>query len=115
MSTKTTAKAALKRALAAPDDDVSPSTRRKEHSLTSQIAALEVDGCASHAKPVPADTTLDDYQFNGQAMREAVRNNVAASMRAAKARTGGTYEIEVGDLFTTGRKLYIVAIITRTA
>lgn len=104
----------LSEAMAKPDDDVSPNSRRKPHSLISQIEALEVGECASKAVPVSPDTTFDDYATNGYAMREALRNSVAASMRAAKARTGGTYEIDTSDMFTTGRKLFIVAIITRT-
>ena len=111
---KTLAGKKLAQALDKPDDDVTPNTRRKPHSLISQIEALEVGECASKALPVSPDITFDEYATNGYAMREALRNSVAASMRAAKARTGGTYEIDTSDMFTTGRKLFIVTIITRT-
>lgn len=97
------------------EDDVQPETRRKAHSLISQIEALDIGDCASKALQVSPDITFDEYATEGPAMREALRNSVAASMRAAKGRTGGTYEIETSDMMTTGRKLYIVAIITRTA
>lgn len=104
----------LREAVEAPDDTPPPNSRRNPNSLISQIEALEVGDCASKVLPVSPDMTLDEYATNGYAMREALRNSVAASMRAAKARTGGTYEIDTSDMFTTGRKLFIVAVITRT-
>lgn len=114
-STKTANISRLADALDSPDDDVKPDSRRKPGSLISQIEALQVGDSAAKALQVSPDMTLDEYATNGYDMRAALRNSVAASMRYAAKRTGGTYEIDTSDMFTSGRKLFMVAIITRTA
>lgn len=105
----------LTAALATPDADVATPTRQSSSSLVSQIAALDVGDSASKVTLVDPAMTMAEYAEQGVEMRERVRQSVSSSLRVAKGRTGGEYEIEIADVLTTKRVLYIVAIITRTA
>lgn len=114
-TSKAAATKKLTQAFASPDDDVTPTGNRKAHSLVSQIEALDVGDSASRALQVSPDITFDEYATEGPSMREALRNSVSASMRKARERTGNSYEVEVSDMMMTSRKLFMVAIISRTA
>lgn len=105
----------LTAAMSTPDTDVPVPPRQQATSLTSQIAALDVGESVAKLKRIDGDITMAEYAEQGTTWRESLRDNASSSMRAAKARTGGTYEIEVADLTTTGRNVFLVAIVTRTA
>lgn len=106
---------ALNAAVATPDTDVAMPTRQSSSSLVSQIASLDVGDSASKVTQVDSTMSLGEYAQQGVEMRERLRQSVSSSLRVAKGRTGGEYEIEIADLMTTKRVLYIVAIVTRTA
>ena len=112
--TKRIDKQQLTAAMSTPDPDVGVPSRQKAGSLTAQVAALDIGECASKASPVDTRLTLADYVLNGAEMREAIRNSVKSSVRLASSRTGGKYDTEVSDMITTGGRLYIVAVVTRT-
>lgn len=105
----------LAAALETPESDVPLPTRQQASSLVAQIGALEAGESASKAVPVDPAMSIAEYATHGVAMRERLRQSVNSSLRVAKGRTGGEYEIEIADLMTTKRQLYIVAVITRTA
>ena len=97
------------------EDDVAEPSRKRSSSVASVLTDLDVGETASRAVRVDPDLSLASYAERYAEMRETLRNNVAPSMRQAKARTGGTYSIEVVDTLTPNRSMFIVALITRTA
>lgn len=88
-------------------------SRVQAGSLTSLVAALEVNECTSKVERVQSDLTLTDFAVKGSEIKEELRNRVAPSVAAAKSKTGGTYSIELGFLNTTSHVIYVVAVITR--
>lgn len=105
----------LEAAVNTVDDGVPEPSRRRSSSFASVIADLEIGETASKAQRVEDDTTLAEFAEKSAAWREALRNTCATSMRQAKARTGGEYSIEIADVMTQARSLFIVALITRTS
>lgn len=107
---------AIKTSMSKPEDGITPtvSRSRREVSLSAQIAALEVGECASRADKVDPTITAGEFLTQSTPLKMAMRNAVAASMRSARAQTGGEYSIEVSTLVTTPGQIYFVAIITRT-
>lgn len=97
------------------EDDVSAPTRKRSSSFASVISDLDVGETASRAVRVDQSLTLAEYTERYAALREALRNNVAPSVRQAKLRTGGEYSVEVVDTLTPSRSLFIVALVTRIA
>lgn len=95
------------------EDDVSEPSRKRSSSMASVIADLEIGETASRAQRVDPTTTLTDYAEQYAELRESLRNNVAPSVRQAKARTGGEYSIEIVDTLTQNRALFIIALVTR--
>lgn len=105
----------LAAAMSTPETDVEVPSRHKAGSLTSQVAALEVGECTSKVIAVPLNATVSDYMREGSDMRKQLRNSVQSSVRLAAQRSGGEHEIEVSSMVSTSGRLYIVAVITRTA
>jgi hypothetical protein len=115
MTTANPSIAKLRAAIATPEADVPVPSRENIGSLTSQIANLPVGECVSKARRVPGNLTLSTYADSAIEANEKLRSSVGSCVRSAKERSGGEYTIEIGDLLTTQRSLYLVAVITRTA
>jgi hypothetical protein len=105
----------LAAALATPEEGIATPPRTRPTSAITQIAALEVGEHWSRVQSVPVNTPLKDYAADSVQWRDDLRNSINSSVRHAKARTGGTYTIEVGDFISPARTIYLVAIVTRTA
>lgn len=101
-------------AMAAPDEDVSPPSRVNPTSRASQIAGLSVGESACFTSgAVDDEVSLAQVLASIPELTASLRNNVMSSVRQATARTGGVYTVEVTDVTTPQRKLYVVAIVTR--
>lgn len=104
----------LKAVISQPDDEVSiPSTTRNTVNLMAQVSALDIGQCCSRVERVSVDMTLKEFMDQSTEMKNALRNNMAPSVRGAKKKTGGDYSIEVTNCVTTPGQLYIVGIVTR--
>ena len=85
-------------------------------SFASQIAALKPGEMTSKVQSVDTGLTLDEYARTSHAMREKLRsvcNSTARQVRGSADRADATYTVEVGEMMTVGRVMYLVAIITR--
>ena len=100
-------------ALASPESDVSQPGRGRSGSFTAQVADLALGDTASKLLAIPGDTALCDIQKDLPALRERLRNNVASSVKHAKARTSGAYTVEVCDLHTPSGQWFVIALVTR--
>lgn len=110
----TKAQSTLKAAIAQPDDQVAiPSTTRNTVNLMAQVTALDIGQCCSRVERVPVNMTIKDFMDQSSELKNALRNNMAPSVRGAKNKTGGDYSIEVTNCITTPGQLYIVGIVTR--
>lgn len=105
----------LTAAMSTPDDDINPPTKTQQRGLVAQIAELSVGEATAKVKPVNAAWSLERYAMEGANLREVMRSSVSSSLRVAKARTGGEYEVELTEVMTTKRMLYVVALITRVS
>lgn len=82
-------------------------------NLMAQVTALEIGQCCSRVERVPMDMTLKEFGEQSTELKNSLRNNMAPSVRGAKAKTGGDYTIEITTTVTTPGQLYIVGIVTR--
>lgn len=101
-------------AITTAEPQVSVPSRSKAGSMKSQIEALDVGDIASKLEAVDENLILLDYIHKAPEMRERLRNSLTSTVAKAKELTGGTYTIEVGEMVLRN-KLYLVAVITRTA
>lgn len=102
-------------AMAVADDGSIESTRRRSSSFAAVLTDLAVGETAARVQPVDPGLTLEEYGEQFVELREALRNNCSPAVRQAKARNGGEYSIEIADVMTQSRKLFLVALVTRTA
>lgn len=95
---------------------VSEPSRRRSSSFASQITDLtDIGHVAARVQPFPSDWSMDDISANMSDMREKLRNNIAPSVRQAKNRVpGADYSVEVTS-FAATTKMYVIALVTRTA
>lgn len=99
-----------------PEDDVEVPQRRTPGSFLSQLTDLRLGECAARAQRIEGHCTLADFQAQSAAWREALRNTVSTAVRHARNRVpGADYAIEVTDVLTASRNLFITAIVTRIA
>lgn len=101
-------------ALSTSEPAVATPSRRLPTSMRSQIETLDEGDCCSKLNPVDENMILMDYQQRAAEMREQLRNSLTSAVASAKESTGGTYTIEVGEMVMRN-KLYLVAVVTRTA
>lgn len=102
-------------AIASPEQAVSHPGGTRAASFTSVVAALDVGETATRSIQVSPYTNLDEIAKQIAQWRDTLRNNVGASVRAARQRTGGDYTIEVCDCLTPRSRMFVVAFVTRTA
>lgn len=105
----------LAAAMATPDDNVTPPTRTQQAGLVAQISGLEVGEACSKLKKIDPTWSIARYAAEGSNVRELLRSSANSSVRVARARAGGEFDIEIADVTTMKRALYVMAIITRTA
>lgn len=102
-------------AMAAPDSDVDPPSRVQPGSRASQIAALALgESCCFTSGRVDGGMVLDEVLASLPDWGAALRNSVMSSVRQASSRTGNAYTVEVTDVTTPQRNMYVVAIVTRS-
>lgn len=104
----------LDAAMTTTEPQVDVPNRRQTGSMRSQVEALGVDQIASKIQPVDEGMVLSSYIQKAPELREQLRNSLTSAVANARERTGGTYTIEVGEMVMRNR-LYLVAVITRTA
>jgi hypothetical protein len=106
----------LKQAINEADDAVAVAPKARTVNivnLMAQVTALDIGQCCSRVERVPMDMSIKDFADQSTEMKNSLRNNMAPSVRGAKAKTGGDYTIEVTTTITTPGQLYIVGIVTR--
>lgn len=84
-------------------------------SIHDQIAKLNPGECFARARPLDPTLTVDRCREELPAIRQQVRNSIAAPLRRAKETTGATYSVEVGDVVMPNGTMYVVAVVSRTA
>lgn len=99
----------------ASDGDAESTSRRRDSSFATVVASLDVGHTAARAMRLHPSTPLGDLELEGARWKEALRNNTAPAVKRAREQTGGEYEVEVTEAMTTKRRIYIVALVTRTA
>lgn len=114
MSKKPQIESALEAALDVPEV-TSPPGREAASSFSTQVASLKPGATASRAICVPQDMTIAQWAKVNVTARENLRDSVTSSVRIARGRfPDRTFDIHVGDLITTGKAIYTVAVVTRT-
>lgn len=114
MSTTTT-RNRIAAAIEAPEPDVALPGRTRSSSFSAQVSDLALGETASKLLPISSELALCDIQKDLPAIRERLRNNVAPSVRQAKARVGAAYSVEVTDFHTPTGQWFVIALVTRTA
>ena len=99
---------------AAVKDD-NPTSKTVPGSLSSQLAALKLDGVASKAQMLHRHETAGDFAEYGSVWKDKLRNSVNSSARYIKTRLGYEFTVEVSQVVMPSCKIYLVAVITRTA
>lgn len=82
-------------------------------SIHDQIAKLNPGECFSRARPLDPTLTVDRFRDELPAIRQQVRNSIAAPLQRAKETTGATYSVEVGDVVMPNGTMYVVAVVSR--
>lgn len=101
-------------AMAAPDDGVSPPSRVNPSSRASQIAALGLgESVVFTSGSINPGLSLAEVLASLPDWGAALRNSVMSSVRQASARTGAQYGVEVTDVTTPQRNMYVIAIVSR--
>lgn len=102
-------------AMSTAETGVEPPNRQRSSSFTAVIADLIPGEHCSKVLEIDSSHTLATVSEHMPTWRQELRNNVTPSVRNARARTGGEYTIEVGEMTTGTRRLFLVAVVTRTA
>ncbi len=84
-------------------------------SVHDQIAKLNPGECFSRARPLDPTLTVDRFREELHAIRQQVRNSIAAPLQRAKETTGATYTVEVGDLVMPNGSVFVVAVVSRVS
>ncbi len=84
-------------------------------SFNAQVQELNPGESVSKVRMVDVTMTVDRLPDEMPALRQQVRNSVAPAVARAKEIVGGDYTVEVGDVVMPSGKLYVVAVVTRTA
>lgn len=114
MSKKPQIESALEAALDVPEV-TSPPGREAASSFSTQVASLKPGATAARAVVVASTLTVAEWAERNVTARENLRDSVTSSVRIAKGRfPDRTFDIHVGDLITTGKAIYTVAVVTRT-
>lgn len=102
-------------ALATPEPDVAKPQRRGSSSFLSAVTDLQVGETASRAIGMDDTLSLAMLREKASEARLQMRNSHSATIARAVTATGGEYSQEVTDVMTSGRKWYVLGLITRTA
>lgn len=101
-------------AMSAPDKDIPvPTKGQRSSSFAASVFDLEVGQSASKVERVESMFAIATLSHILRERKERMRNGVASTVAAAKAKTGGVYSIEVSELITTAGNIYVVVIISR--
>lgn len=92
-----------------------PKRPKKSSSFTAVVTDLEVGESASRTHPLNENMTLAELQRDLSEMKDQISNNVRPLVRKAQEATGGTYRVETSQTITTSGRIYLLAIVTRTA
>lgn len=102
----------LSAAMMAPEDQVEP-RRARSSSFAASVADLMVGETASRAVQLRPDIPLAEIASSIASLREELRNNVAPAVRRARESVGGTYTVEVEEVWTGRGNLFLVGFVTR--
>lgn len=109
-----TTKPEITAALATADADVPVPTPGTFASFQARVDGMAVDAIVSSVQGIDCNVGLSELVSTRNAACERIRNNVGTAVTRAKARTGGTYEIEVTPVLMPSMRCLILAVVTRT-
>ena len=82
-------------------------------SFQAQVNALPIGESVARVRPVNPKLQVSKIPEEMPALRQQLRNAVTPAVTRAKAATGGSFSIEVGDFISPSGKFYAVAVVTR--
>lgn len=82
-------------------------------SFQAQVNALTIGESVAKVRPVNPKLQVSKIPEEMPALRQQLRNAVTPAVTRAKAATGGSFSIEVGDFISPSGKFYAVAVVTR--
>lgn len=89
--------------------------RTRPASMSAAVADLAVGEEVAKLQRVNTAQPMEDAIASLGAAKERLRNAMQPVVARAKAKTSGTYTVEISDFFTTAKNWFLVAVITRTA
>lgn len=104
----------LTSAIQTPDEDVLVPEPARAPSFTAAVAALGLGETASKALRLNGKQPLEFALSSLAREKEALRNSVNSSVREARKRSSSEYTVELTETIT-GKSLFILALVTRTA
>ena len=93
---------------------VNPNTPGRPTSFSSTIVGLAVGEECGKLKRLDTDCPLNVLFSKLPARREALHNTVSTMAARARAKTGGSYKVEVSDFMTGSKNWFLIAVVTRT-
>lgn len=89
--------------------------RTRSSSFVAVLSDLGIGESASRPHALADDMTLAYLRDNLSELKSLVANNIKASVATAAKETDGKYRVSTGEVITTDGRIFIVAIVTRTA
>lgn len=88
--------------------------RTRMASFSAAVADLEVGDHVAKLHRIDTTLTFNQIKADLDNMRATLRNNTTPAVARARAKTGGSYTIEVGDMMLNSVSWFLVAVVTRT-
>lgn len=107
----------LEAAMLTTETDVPTPAKNRAASMISQIAALKVGESTSRTLEIEGDVTLSDVAQNLAAWKRGLSSSVGSSVNHAKKRIRGesAFSVDTSHTMTQNGRLFIIAIVTRSA
>lgn len=107
----------LQAAMQTIEPDVHTPAKNRAASMITQIASLKVGESATRTLEIEGDVTLSEIAMNLAAWKRGLSSSVGSSVNHAKKRIRGesTFSVDTSHTLTQNGRLFIIAIVTRSA
>ena len=107
----------LQAAMLTTESDVPTPAKNRAASMISQIAALKVGETTTRTLEIQGDVTLSDIAANLAAWKRGLSSSVGSSVNHAKKRIReeSAFSVDTSHTMTQNGRLFIIAIVTRSA
>ena len=96
------------------EESANEGKRTKSSSFSATVADLKLGECATRTHFLNPKMTLAELARDMAEMKAQILNNARPSVKIARERTGNDYRIETSESITTGGRIYLHVIVTRT-